>query len=111
MALPHVTSQGRVTEICWEMHRDGLFTPLFHPDETLLNLWEGLPTPHLDRHLRAGETRDGLSIQETGIVNDDHVPLTHRASFYRVQDRMARPHVFERLVHMCLCHLRDTAFA
>src|SRR5437762_4260117 len=110
MALPHATSQGRITEICWEMHRDGLFTPLFHPDQTLLNLWEGLPTPHLDRHLRAGETRDGLSIEETGIVQDDDVSLTYGAPFHRLQNRMARPHVFERLIYMCLGYFRNTTF-
>src|SRR6266446_6575198 len=91
------------------MHQDRLFTPWFYPDQTLLNLWERLPTPHLDRHLRPGETRDGLAIQETGIVQDDHIPLTHHTPFHCLQDRMAFPQVFEHLVHLSLRHFRDTA--
>src|SRR5215813_13611306 len=57
-ALPHFASYGRVAEILWEMYRDHLFTALFHPDQTLLNLWEGLPISNLNRYFSTSETGD-----------------------------------------------------
>src|SRR5262249_12214786 len=46
LALPHFAGDGRVAEVLWERHRDHLCTALFHPDQALLNFWEGLPTSH-----------------------------------------------------------------
>src|SRR5215475_1345306 len=61
-ALPHFASYGCVAEILWKVHRDDLFTVLFHPDQALLNLWKGLPTPNLNCHFGTSEPRDGLPI-------------------------------------------------